>query len=112
VKLWQRALRGVWVAGHLTFPRKPEITARIEGTSVRGTVTTKGLIRRGRHVYLTAHAVEDSRLVAGPRIEKCVRGSARFELELRSSVNRCLVHATVYNRLRQTSDPATVEAVL
>lgn len=110
LKLWQRVLKAVWVVGHLTYPRKPEITARIEGTAVRGTFAKKGLIRRGRHLYVTAHSAQDRRLVGGPTIEKYVGGSGRFELELPSPVDHCLVHATVYNRFRQTSETATVKA--
>jgi hypothetical protein len=110
VKLWQRALKGLWVAGHLTYPRRPSITARIDGTVVRGTFAKGGLIRRGRHLYVSAHSVGDRRLVGGPSIEDHVGGSGRFELELRSALDRCLVHATAYNRFRQTSETATVEA--
>jgi hypothetical protein len=110
LKPWQRVLKAVWVVGHLTYPRRPEITATIDGTVVRGTFAKRGLIRRGRHLYVSAHSVEDRRLVGGPSIEKHVGGSGRFELELRSALDRCLVHATAYNRFRQTSETATVEA--
>ena len=110
LKPWQRALKALWVAGHLTYPRKPKITARIEGTVVHGTFAKRGLIRRGRHLYVSAHSVEDRRLVGGPTIEKHVGGTGRFELELQSPVDRCLVHATAYNRFRQTSEAGTVEA--
>jgi hypothetical protein len=111
VKLWQRALKGLWIAGHLTYPRQPRITARIDGTVVHGTFEKRGLIRRGRHLYVSAHSVSDRTLVGGPRIEKYAGGSGRFELELGGAVDRCLVHATAYNRFRQTSETATVEAV-
>ncbi len=59
---------------------------------------------------MSAHSVEDRRLVGGPSIEKHVGGSGGFELELRSAMDRCLVHATAYNRFGQTSETATVEA--
>ena len=98
------------MAGHLTYPRRPTITATIDGTVVRGTFAKKGLIRRGRHLYVSAHSVEDRKLVGGPSIEKHVGGSGQFELELRRPLDRCLVHATAYNRFRQTSITATVEA--
>jgi hypothetical protein len=111
LKLWQRGLKGVWVVGHLTYPREPTITARIEGRSVLGTFKKGGLFRRGRHLYITAHAHEDRALLGGPVVEKYASGSGRFKLELRSEVESCVVHATAYNRLRQTSRTATLPDV-
>jgi hypothetical protein len=112
LKLWQRALRGLWVAGHLTYPRRPRIEASIDGDVIRGEVERSRAFRRGRHLYVTAHAPEDRRLVAGPIVAENVRRSRPFELELRTPVDRCLVHATAYNAFRQTSDPGTCEAAV
>ena len=111
LKLWQKGLKGLWIGGHLTYPRCPRIEARIEGNVLRGEVAKSGIFRRGRHVYLTAHALDDRRLVAGPRIVRNIRAAHRFELDLRAPVDRCCVHATAYNVWRQTSDPGSCEAV-
>lgn len=111
LKLWQKALKGLWIAGHLTYPRRPRVEARIEGEVLRGEVAKSGSFRRGRHLYVTAHAVDDRRLVGGPKILRCVRAAQRFEIDLRAPVDRCVVYATAYNVWRQTSDPGRYEAV-
>lgn len=112
LKLWQKALKGLWIAGHLTYPRRPRIEARIEGGVLRGEVAKSGIFRRGRHLYITAHAVDDRRLVAGPRVVRNVRKVHRFEIDLREPVDRCNVYATAYNVWRQTSDPGSCEATV
>jgi hypothetical protein len=112
LKWWQKALKGAWLAGHLTYPRRPRIIeATIDDNAIRGQVEKRGVFRRGRHLYLTAHAPDDRRLVGGPIVAKNVRAAHPFEIELRSPVDRCLVHATAYNVWRQTSYPGTFEAV-
>lgn len=110
LKLWQKALRAIWIAGHLTYPRRPVVEARIVGDAVRGRVARSGFFRRGRHLYLTAHALEDRRLVGGPVVALNVGAEHPLEIELRERVDRCLVHATAYNVFRQTSEPGGCEA--
>jgi len=110
LKPWQKALKLLWVVGHLTYPRRPRIEARIEGGVVRAEVA-RGFFRRGRHLYVTAHALEDRRVVGGPKVVPNVHSTHRFEIDLREPVERCLVYATAYNVWRQTSDPGRCEAV-
>lgn len=115
LKPGQKVLRGVWVLGHLTYPRQPEITtARIEGDVVSGQVEKSSWFRRGSHLYLTAHTLKDGNvggdLVGGPVVARNAGAKHEFVIELRARVDRCCVYATAYNLLRQTSFPARHEA--
>jgi hypothetical protein len=110
VKLLHRLGRAVWRIGKRTFPLAPEVDAAIEGDYVHVRYATPTIVRRGSHLYVSAHDPDTRQLVAGPVIERRRRGTGELRLDLKRDVDRCVVHATAYNFLRQTSYPGTTEA--
>jgi hypothetical protein len=99
--------RAVWRLGKRTFPLAPEIEASIKDGCVRVRYVTPTLIRRGSHLYVSAHDVDSRELVAEPFVERRRGATGEVRLDLDGEVDRCVVHATAYNFLRQTSYPAT-----
>jgi hypothetical protein len=111
LKRLHRLGRAVWQLGKRTFPLAPEVNAAIEDDHVRVKYVTPTIIRRGSHLYVSAHEPETRQLVAGPVVERRRRGSGELRLELHRDIDGCVVHATAYNFLRQTSYPGTTYAV-
>ena len=105
--------RAVWRLGKRTFPRAPRIVeAVIEGESVSVRYEVAGVIRRGSHVYVSAHEPGESRqLVAAPVIDRRVGRRGQVRLKLKGEVDHCVVHATAYNIFRQTSVPGSRDAL-
>jgi hypothetical protein len=102
--------RAIWRLGKRTFPLAPGIEAVIEGDSIRVTYETPSLIRRGSHLYVSAHDFDSRQLVAGPRVQRRRRRTGEIRLPLHRGIDRCVVHATAYNVFRQTSYPGTTGA--
>jgi hypothetical protein len=109
-KPWEAVLRAIWGIGFLTYPREPVLTeARIEGRRVHVGFETRGrLLRRGRHLIVTAHD-PDNRAIGTTIVRRAPRrGTA--EIELDRDATTCVVRMTAYNRLRQASAVAEREA--
>jgi hypothetical protein len=104
--------RALWTLGGRTYPLPPRITAELRGTDLSGTYSVeKSLLRRPTRIYLTAHNpdAESDPVLCSAAIR--VKGrEGRWEMELPRALDRCLVRASAFNRIRQRSDPAEVVA--
>jgi hypothetical protein len=108
---FQLRLRSRWIrvqlgrlmhlAGRLTFPKPPRVSARLEG---RACVVAYELAdRRSRHLYLTVH--EGRRVVASRRV-RCAEQSGEERIRLETPPAEPLVCGSTFNRLRQRSEVA------
>jgi hypothetical protein len=114
---WHRALRyrkarvllgrAVHRLGFLTYPRPPE-RLRAERAGDRVTVDWELASgrRRGRHLYLTLH---QNHLVLSSRRIRIAPSQGQTSLRAPEDREPTAVMATVYNRLRQRSEPVRVE---
>jgi hypothetical protein len=114
---WHRSLRNrkarvllgrlVHRLGFLTYPRPPE---RLRAERIGDRVTVDWELarggRRGRHLYLTLH--EDDRVLCSRRVRRA-RREDRTSLRVPENRRATAVMASVYNRLRQRSEPVRVE---
>lgn len=103
----------IWRLGRLTYPLEPIVEARLEGTQVTvDYVLVKTLLRRPRHLYVTAHAAgegEEDEVLATETVRRApARGSV--SLDLPRELERVLVRASTFNAPSQRSDVAGVLA--
>jgi hypothetical protein len=113
---WHRSLRyrklrvllgrAVHRLGFLTYPHEPvELRARREG----GRVTVEWELaprRRGRHLYVTLH---QDHLVLCTRRVRAAERSGQTSLRIPDGRTPTAVTVSVYNRVRQRSEPKRVE---
>lgn len=90
-------------AGHVTYPRDPQIAARLEDGGVAVTYTLPRGRRGGRHVYITVHTADGEHVLATRRIENAPRaGADRFRIP--GAEPGLIVRASSFNRVRQRSN--------
>jgi hypothetical protein len=98
---WLRVQLGklMHLAGRLTFPKEPVLSARLDGRACHVTYETQD--RRSRHLYLTVH--EGDRVVASKTV-RCAGGKGEELLRLeRPPAEPPFVCGSTFNRLRQRS---------
>jgi hypothetical protein len=102
--------RGLWLLGSRTFPRSPELTATLRETRLTGRYAVeRSLLRRPTQLYITVHATnEPGQPVLRSTTAEVIGPTGTFEVLLPREVDRCLVRASAFNRLRQRSDPVEI----
>jgi VPS62-like protein len=98
---WLRAKIGrlMYLVGKLTFPPRPQLSARMEGRRCVVSYQTPG--RRSRHLYLTVH---DGERVIASRTIRCAGEGAEEIIRLERVPEKTVVWGSTFNRLRQRSE--------
>jgi hypothetical protein len=100
-------------AGTLTYPKLNRLSVELEGQSLRVAYETdRAPLRKPSHLLLTVHRLPEPDAPAGAIGEELLIRTVEIDsrrgtvaLELPERLERCEVVASVFNRLRQRSDP-------